>query len=337
MGEASFIKIVLAVGLVTTLSACEEGLGPSFLQKPSETAAATTEATVDGQAVGTDVEAPEVFSASEAGLWAGRPSRGGVWGAHPDVKDPERVLIRNASNDQSVIGALFRRERNTPGPAIQVSSAAAEALGLLAGQPTGLEVVALRTVEAPLVPELTVSDEAPGEDAPGEEAQGEEVVGDEASSDEAVAAASTAAISGDPAPASVETQALDPVASTAAAAIAAAEALAPSSGSAGAQATAQPVATTEVAAAPAPAPSQLTKPFIQIGIFSVQQNASNTATSLRREGILPTVKAQESRGKKFWRVIVGPAQNSEERAELLKKIKSQGFSDAYFVTNLTII
>lgn len=327
MGEGSFLKIVLAAGVLTALAGCEEGQGPSFLQKPAEAAETSPQTTADGAAVGTDVEAPEVFSASEPGLWDGRPSLGGVWIAHPDVTDPERVLIRNASNDQSVIGALFRRERNNPGPAIQVSSDAADALGLLAGQPTGLEVVALRTVEAPLVPELTVSDEAPaGDDA------------DDASEDGSdIAAASTAAIVSDPKPAAVETQALDPVASTAAAAIAASEALAPSGGSANASAQTAPA--TEVAAAPAaapraaPAPSKLSKPYIQIGIFSVQKNASNTAASLRSAGILPTVLAQESRGKKFWRVIVGPAQSSGERADLLKKIKSQGFGDAYFVTN----
>ena len=79
--------------------------------------------------------------------------------------------------------------------------------------------------------------------------------------------------------------------------------------------------------------SGLSKPFIQIGIFSVQQNADNTAASLRGIGIVPIVKAQSSQGKKFWRVIVGPAQNSGERSVLLKKVKDLGFSDAYFVTN----
>ena len=79
--------------------------------------------------------------------------------------------------------------------------------------------------------------------------------------------------------------------------------------------------------------SSLSKAFIQIGIFSVEQNARNTATSLRQIGVVPTVRKQESKGKTFWRVVVGPASNSAERGVLLKKVKDIGFEDAYFVTN----
>ena len=88
-------------------------------------------------------------------------------------------------------------------------------------------------------------------------------------------------------------------------------------------------------AAPAPAAqsSSLEKPFIQIGIFSVEQNANNTATAMRQAGMVPTVKEQSSQGKTFWRVIVGPAANKSERSVLLKKIKGIGFDDAYPVTN----
>lgn len=92
------------------------------------------------------------------------------------------------------------------------------------------------------------------------------------------------------------------------------------------------------AAAPAPprAPvaSGLSKPFIQIGIFSVEANASNTAESLRRAGMVPTIKPGNSAGKAFWRVVVGPpATTTSERAALLKKIKALGFADAYYVTH----
>ena len=87
------------------------------------------------------------------------------------------------------------------------------------------------------------------------------------------------------------------------------------------------------AAAPVRKASGLAKPFIQIGIFSVKSNADNTATSLRGIGILPSVIKGDSQGKDFWRVIVGPAGSSSERATLLKKVKQLGFNDAYFVTN----
>lgn len=95
-----------------------------------------------------DIEAPEVFSVTDEALWDGRPSLGGVWVASPDVVDPERVIMRNPANGRFVIGALFRRERDNPGPLLQISSDAAEALGLLAGQPGMIEVTALRRQDA---------------------------------------------------------------------------------------------------------------------------------------------------------------------------------------------
>ena len=229
-----------------------------------------------------DVEAPEVFRAAEAGLWDGRPSLGGVWVAHPDVGDPERVIIVNEANGSSVIGALFRRERETPGPRIQVSSDAAVELGMLAGQPQQLTVTALRreVVEAPAsvaLPEAEAIDTEPLEDDP-----------------LAAAAAAIDEAEGTP-------------------------------------------AITPAAAAPAapaaPAPSSLAKPFIQIGIFSIESNANNTGASLRNAGIIPTILRQESQGKVFWRVIVGPATSESERAEVLARVKTLGYSDAYFVTN----
>lgn len=84
-----------------------------------------------------------------------------------------------------------------------------------------------------------------------------------------------------------------------------------------------------------PAPTQsssLAKPYIQIGIFGVEANARNTAVSMRTDGIIPTVKEYVANGKTFWRVLVGPAANSTERAALLKKVRDKGFTDAYFVS-----
>ena len=42
---------------------------------------------------------------------------------------------------------------------------------------------------------------------------------------------------------------------------------------------------------------------------------------------------QESKGKRFWRVIVGPAQTSSEVKGTISKVKGLGYSDAYAVTN----
>jgi cell division septation protein DedD len=130
-----------------------------------------------------------------------------------------------------------------------------------------------------------------------------------------------------PAAPAVSEAGLDPVISDAESAIESA-ALAP------AEADAVPEAETAAPEpAPAPAPrSSLDRPYIQIGIFSVEQNARNTATAMRQAGMVPTVKQQSSSGKTFWRVVVGPAQTAEERAVLLETIKRAGFSDAYAVS-----
>ncbi len=91
-----------------------------------------------------DALAPEDFAFSGEGLWDGRPSLGGVWVAHPDAAAPGRVLIRHEGSGAEVTGALFRRDGAAAGPALQVSSDAAEALGLVAGRPAPLSVTALR-------------------------------------------------------------------------------------------------------------------------------------------------------------------------------------------------
>lgn len=283
----------LALVSFLTLAACDENGEFAFPTFDNAAANETGETapTQSVQLVERDVEAPDAFQVTEAGLWDGRPSLGGVWVAHPDVNEPERVIIRNQTNGSFVIGALFRRERDNPGPALQVSSDAAAALDMLAGAPTQLQVTALRREEVAEAPEAqpTAEFEAP----------------------EDVQAAPIAATPLD---------APDPIAG-AAAAIEAAEAAAPTP------------PTPRPAPAPTPAASSLEKPFIQLGIFSVEDNATGTADRMRSAGIVPTVLQQESQGRTFWRVIVGPASSEAERAELLRQVKAQGFEDAYFVTN----
>ena len=70
------------------------------------------------------------------------------------------MIIRNEENGQFVIGALFRRERENPGPILQVSSDAAAALGMVAGAPTDLNVTALRREE------VAEGEDSPAPDAP---------------------------------------------------------------------------------------------------------------------------------------------------------------------------
>ncbi|MEY1554938.1 SPOR domain-containing protein [Yoonia sp. R2331] len=289
--KTGLIRLSAAAFVVIGLAACDEqgkfqmpslpnfGGDGAAAEGPADPAAPLSA----GPTVERDVEAPEVFSVSENGLWDGRPSLGGVWVAHPDASGPERVIIRNPSNDKFVIGALFRRERENPGPALQVSSDAAEELGMLAGAPQSLSVIALRREEGP--------------------------------------AEVAAAVTDFDNPVEITAEPLDPVAGAAAAAIETAE-----------LAAAAP--TPAPAPAPAPAPtSSLEKPFIQIGIFSIEANATRTADRLRGDGLSARVLSQQSQGKSFWRVIVGPAPNAADRAAVLAKVKALGFGDAYFVTN----
>ncbi|HLQ18214.1 MAG TPA: SPOR domain-containing protein, partial [Tabrizicola sp.] len=148
-----------------------------------------------------DVEAPEVFQTTDSALWDGRPSLGGIWVAAPDVATPERALIFNPATGKSVTGALFKRERDNPGPRLQLSSDAAEALGILAGQPTEIRVTAVRKAEvaepAPAeVPAPTEGEAAPAGDTAAIAAAALDAV-DAGKTDPAAAPADPAAVPAD--------------------------------------------------------------------------------------------------------------------------------------------
>ncbi len=245
--------------------------------------------------VSRDVEAPQIFQVTEAGLWDGRPSLGGVWVAYPDVEVEQigQVVIRNKDNGRFVIGALFRREREAPGPALQASSEAADALGMLAGAPAQLNVTALRRDE-------TASPEALGATT-------------DFDNPEAIAAVPLGPTDG------IETAALPATETDTGTDTAAASTPAPAPADAPAPVTAEA--------------SELQRPFIQLGIFSVEANARDTATAMEVEGLSARVVAAASQGRDFWRVIVGPAGSEAERASALERIKALGFTDAYFVRN----
>ncbi|MBW7922337.1 MAG: SPOR domain-containing protein [Rubellimicrobium sp.] len=272
--------MVAALALLVALPGC---LGDS------DGATSTSGSSASVELVERDVEAPEVFHVTATGLWDGRPSLGGVWVAHPDVSEPERVIIRNEDNGKFVIGALFRRERDNPGPALQVSSDAAQTLGMLAGAPANLNVTALRREEA--------AQPAPTEDS-----------APEALPDSAEGATL--------APGAISTQTLDGAAPAAAPATPPAAAAAPAA-----------------APATAPATSTLERPFIQLGIFSVEANANGLAAQMTGRGVPARVARSTVQGQPYWRVLVGPAESAAQRATWLEQVKAQGFADAYFVRN----
>ncbi len=358
------LGLILSLGLV--LAGCEDGKGPAALFGPAASSSADGAAPAASEpaltVVEKDVEAPNVFDLTDEGLWDGRPSLGGVWVAHSSVTDPERVIIRNPANGKSVVGALFRREAANPGPSLQVSSDAADALGMLAGAPASLEVVALRRQG---LPEATPADETEFPAAPTEPVIAESGEAAAAGVD-AVAATAAAAIDeaegiAPTADAAAETGA-DGLADASATDVAVAGAVAEKkcpfwrkkkceaerAAAAMAGTTTDETATGEpaesgtavaaadpqsdVIAATPIAAGTLTRAYVQIGIFSVEENAQRAADQMKAAGMTATVKSDQSQGKTFWRVIVGPAASVAERDALASRVKGIGYPDAYPVS-----
>lgn len=295
MAGAGIRQLIWAAMAAGALSACQDGGNP-FTAKPepgADAAEPAAKAATSVKLVDRDVEAPEVFQTTDMALWDGRPSLGGVWIASPDAKDPERVILRNTANGKFVIGALFRRERDNPGPKLQLSSDAAEALGLLAGAPGKVSVTALRREEAPAVTDAR----KPLLDAP-ETAQGETP---------AAPAIATPAKPG-AAPAPIQAG--------------------PINGPTPKAVPVQAAPTPAKPAAPAPAKPAASGAYtLQIGIFSVEANAERAAATLKKAGVSAAIRSGQTQGKPHWSVTA----TGNDKAALLAKVKSLGFTDAYFV------
>ena len=320
MASAHAGRLALVLAGILVLAACEPGQEFSLFGVGQSGASAVVAAPASPVATRErDVESPEVFQVADTGLWDGRPSLGGVWIAHPDVTDPERVLIRNQDNGKSVVGALFRRERENPGPRFQVSSDAAAELGMLAGAPSALSVVALRRVALPVIAEpveILETDSTDTIDA------------------ESVAAATVAVIGTAETIEAAPVEPQVPIASIAASAIEAATANNP--------AASLPAATTATAAAlqatasvsPVARPSTATLsgtvgPFIQIGVFSNQSDADDATDLLRASGIIPTVETSVDNGQTSWQEFVGPIGTPDDLTALLDQVQVLGFAGAF--------
>ena len=268
--------LVIAVAGMNGLSGCAGGFNP-FSRDPAADTSVATQKSV--RLIDRDVEAPNVFQANDDALWDGRPSLGGVWVASPEAVDPERVILRNPANGKFVIGALFKRERDNPGPSLQISSDAAAALGLLAGQPAKINVTALRREEekAKIDANQPILDTA-------------ETLNTEAT-------ANTAA------PIAVQTLMAAP--------------------KAGQQPAAQ-VISPATPAAPVVSGGQLGQ-LIQIGLFSIEENANRAVAKLMAAGISASIRASTSKGKPLWSVT------ARGDGASLAKAKAAGFNDAYFL------
>lgn len=302
-------RAALLITTVLVLAACQPGQNPfggkggAAGDEPAMVAAsdATSVTLVDR-----DVEAPEVFQVTDLALWDGRPSLGGVWVASADAKDPERVIMRNPANGKFVIGALFQRESFNPGPKLQISSDAAEALGILAGEPVKISVTALRREEAKAEADASrplldanegISATTLGDDTPAATVAlagaGTKPAARPADLAEPAAGPKAPVVSSTPAPA-VETAT---VASTA----------------------------TRSDAAPAASTAGVR---VQIGIFSVEENAKTAVEKLTKAGVAATSRKETTQGKTWWSVV---ASGTGGRDALLAKVKALGFPDAYAI------
>ena len=191
-------------------------------------------------------EKPEILDIKTAVIWDGGQTLGGNWVSHPDVKTPERVLIKNVSNGKSIVGAIFQQTKKmNPGSAI-ISSDAAKALDIVQNEQTKVQITAVRASEGTLsTQEITKSNKV--------------------------------SIS------SLETK--------------------------------------------------LSKSFIQVGIFGVENNANKTRDQMLQLNLPVNIFDFQIKGKPYWRVVAGPASTVDSRKKMLKSIKSAGFTDAYYVSN----
>ncbi|MDZ4311282.1 MAG: SPOR domain-containing protein [Cypionkella sp.] len=262
-GEA-MRRLMVAVAMAAILTGCQEGKGPLAAKAPPDGAAPASTKSV--KLVDRDVEDPSIFQTTDQALWDGRPSLGGVWVASPDAKDPERVILRNTANGKFVIGALFRRELDNPGPKLQISSDAAAALGLLAGEPGKVSVTALRREEAPKT--------APDASKPILDAA-------ETVATETLDPIPGAAAAIDRAAASPEKPTAPPIATM------------PASGKS---------AAAPAPEAPKPVAASGKGGLIQIGIFSVEANAKRAADQLKAAGVAADIRTETAQGKSFWSV-----------------------------------
>ena len=316
---------VLGLGLVLCvgLAGCTDGV--------TSTNQGDRAANRGGQVTERDVEDPQAFSRRETGLWDGRPSLGGVWVAHPEATTPERVIIRNIETGRDTVGALFRRERMNPGPAFQISGEAANVLEVLAGAPTMIEVVALRTEEvATAAPAPDESVDMARDDAARAAQPAPEAAEGPQPSDPAMTQAPEAEPQQAPRGGFLSrlfgggrTAQPAPRAET----ITATEIDAPTE----ATETPPPATAQPPAPAAAAAPSALERPFIQLGIFSVEENARNAERMAGSAGLSARVVEGSAQGNAFWRVVVGPAQSDAAQRQMRARVKSLGFNDAYAV------
>ena len=191
-------------------------------------------------------EKPKILDIAATVIWDGSQTLGGNWVSHPNIKSPERVIIKNTTNRKSVVGAVFQQTKNFNKGLAAISSDAAKALSISKNKETELHIVAVTEAESTEADRETIK------------ASGAEITANEI---------------------------------------------------------------------------KIAKSFIQVGIFGVQDNATKTRDRLSQLDLPINTFEFEIKGKSYWRVVAGPASTSQSKQNMLTKIQSAGFTDAYFVKN----
>ena len=276
------------------LVGCEEGLSGATTATP-DPAGGTVET------VEVDVIAPEAFSIIDKALWDGRPTFGGVWIAYADIEKPERVRIRNDATGKEVIGALYKREREFPGPKIELSADAAAALGVQAGTPVELTIVALRRKSVEVVVEVEKPDMTTPLRRPVPEPT--------------------------ETPAAAEEPVKEPVAVVApeieAPEVVVAPAVVPT-----------PIIATEIEETSLPPVSSATEAgdgqgtYVQVATLQIKSRADAVVAKLTTAGLDVEIRERQAGGKTLYRIVVGPAKSPEALEIMMSVVKELGYKDA---------
>lgn len=273
---------------------------------------------------------PAEFEAAGKAQWDGSRTLQGIWVAHPQARTARRVRIVNEANGHAVDGALFRRDENGRGPAVIVSSDAAEALGMSPGEEVQLSIVAIKrgtaiatqTVTAAQTPEaetettetetvaVTPEPEPTVEETPLPEPEVAAVEPDPEPEPMVKEEPAFKFVEPEPAPKPEPETTKAP----------------------------EPEPENEVAAIePVKAEPTMTqsegkiadgKPFVQAGIFGVKENADRLIRKIKNAGFPALGKPLTSNGRQLTRVISGPYQSKAERDAALGAIRKMGPKDA---------
>lgn len=276
---------------VLVLAGCEAGLSGATLNS-----VATVGDTVESVEI--DVIAPEAFSIIDKALWDGRPTFGGVWIAYADIEQPERVRIQNQTTGKEVIGALYKRERDFPGPKIELSADAAAALGVQAGIPVELTIVALRRKTVEVVVEAEEPDMAVPLQRPIPEPT-ETPTAAETPAEKPVAVVVP----------EVETPEVDVPTPTPIIATNIEETALPAVGSAANAADGQGT-------------------YLQVSTLQSKSRAEVTVAKLVTAGLNAEIRERQAGEKTLYRIIVGPALTPEALEIMLGVVNELGYTDA---------